>query len=106
MKWFKPLSALLLFAAGCVTPHRPPLTPSALVAMTQAGLTDAEIMQRLAETRTVFYLTASDVARLRQAGVSEPVLADIRSTYLRVTTAEKRRADVEEEEWQQRFGPW
>ena len=100
------LTLVLFLAGGCATTTPEPLTPHSLVAMTQAGLSDAEIIDRLAATRTVLQLNATEVVRLRQAGVSEQVLTAIRATYIRFTTVEQRRADVEEEEWQQRFGSW
>ena len=106
MKLAWQLVLLLFFAGGCATTAPEPLTPHALIAMTQAGLSDAEIIDRLAATRTLLQLSATEVVQLRQAGVSEKVLADIHATYIRFTTAEQRRADVEEEEWQQRCGPW
>ena len=97
---------LILLAAGCATTPLPPLTPGTIISLTQAGLTDSEIIHRIVDSRTVFHLGSAEVVRLRQAGVSERVVAEMIDTAYRARAAELRRAEIADEEWHQRFGLW
>ena len=106
MKPLGRLSLLLLLAGGCATTRLQSLTAGAIIAMTQAGVTDPEIIRRIGESRTVFHLDTTEVARLRIAGVSDRVVKELLDTDQRFSAAEQRRADIADEEWQQRFGPW
>ena len=69
MKLAWQLTLLLFIAGGCATTAPEPLTPHALMTMTQAGLSDAEIIDHLAATRTVLQLSATEVVQLRQAAM-------------------------------------
>lgn len=82
------------------------MTPGTIIAMTQAGLTDTEIIRHIIESKTVFRLDTAEVARLQNAGVSERVVDELLDTYRRFIAAEQRRAEITDEEWHQRFGLW
>jgi hypothetical protein len=80
---------------GCATPPRPaPLTQADIISMVKAGLPDEEILRRIDATRTVFRLSADDVVRLRNEGVSDRVVNYMLDTYTRAVVAEQRRQDA------------
>jgi len=90
--WLILLLPLLL--AGCATTPRPsPLTQAEIISMTKAGMWDEDIIRRIDATRTVFRLSAEDVVRLRNEGVSERVVNYMLDTYTRAVAAEQRRQD-------------
>ena len=96
----------ILLANGCATTRPQPLTSGTIITMTQAGLTDSEIIRRIAESRSIFHLESAEVVRLRQAGVSERVVTEIIETDHRAAAAELRHAQIADEDWHQRFGLW
>ena len=77
MKLIWLFSWLLLLGSGCATTRPQPLTPADIIALTQAGVADEEIIQRITASRTVFRLSAADVVQLRQAGVSERIVDNL-----------------------------
>jgi len=84
--------ALLVLATGCVTVRRvEPLTITGVITLAKAGATDAEIIQRLDQSDSVFRLTTADVLKLKEAGVSEPVIDHMLGTYARWTADRERR---------------
>ena len=97
---------LVLLACGCATPRPQPLTAGDVISLTQAGRTDTEIIQCIADSRTVFHLNAAAVARLRHAGVSARVVEYLGDTAVRSLAEEQRQADIADEEWHQRYGLW
>ena len=96
----------MLLAASCATTRPQPLTAGDIIALTEAGLTDQAIIHRIADTRTVFRLDDADIAQFRQAGVSERVVNYLHDANVRFTASERRRAEIENEEWHQRYGLW
>jgi len=94
MKYFSLILGSLLLAA-CATTRPPPLTRAAVIDMVQAGTADAEIIRQINQTRTVFTLSADDVATLHKAGVHEPVIDYMLETYRRAVLAEQRRRDYD-----------
>ncbi|MCG3148089.1 MAG: hypothetical protein PCFJNLEI_01531 [Verrucomicrobiae bacterium] len=104
LTWF--LMPLLL--VGCATTgSRPqPLTQAGIIALAQAGTADAEIIQQIDETRSIYRLGAADVIRLRQEGVSETVVNYMLDTYVRYAVAVQRRQDAFEYDWHYRWGYW
>lgn len=63
--------------------------------MTKAGLTDDEIIQRIAASGTFYRLQSEDIVRLRQEGVSDRVLNFMIDSYTRAVIEEQRRRDYE-----------
>jgi hypothetical protein len=74
---------LLLAGCGGVGADRPP-PPSVdqIVALAKAGAPAADIIQRLRESGAVYALPASELARLREQGVPDPVIDYMQMTYL------------------------
>ena len=89
---------VIALLVGCAsTKTRPvPLSLADIMSMSKAGLSDVEIIQRVEDTRTVFKLTADDVVRLRNEGVSNDVVTYLLDTYTRAAMAEQRRRDSDE----------
>ncbi|MGQ0579979.1 MAG: hypothetical protein ACT4PQ_13880 [Betaproteobacteria bacterium] len=78
------LAALLCLAllAGCAFPQRrPPPSLAQVVEMSQAGKPAEEIIQELHETRAVYPLSGSQIARLHDQGVADAVLDYLQSAY-------------------------
>ena len=102
--WF--LSFLALLTVGCATTRQPALTNGDIISLTTAGMSDADSIHRVEASRRVFYLSTGEVANLRQAGVSDGVIAYLRETAKRFAASEKRRSEIENDEWHQRYGLW
>jgi len=89
-------SALLLFAAtlaGCATmgkPLPPPPTTAEIVQLASEGTPAGEIIKRIDESRAVYRLPASELARLREQGVPDAVIDRMQRTHIDA---------VREEEW-------
>ena len=85
-----PLVALLV--VGCATPKPRPaaLTQVDIVAMVKAKMTDEDIMRRIDATGTVFNLSADDVVKLRQEGVSERLVDYMLDTKVRAAAEYER----------------
>ena len=106
-KQFGVILLIAILAAGCATVPRPtPLTQADVISMTKAGVTDDDIISRIEKTRTVFKLGASDVVRLREEGVSEPVVNHMLETYTRAVVNEQRRRDYDYYGDYYRFHMW
>jgi phage baseplate assembly protein W len=76
--------ALLCFAllAGCAgMQRRPPPTLAQVVEMSQAGKPAEEIIRELQDTRAVYPLTGSQIARLHDQGVPDTVLDYLQNAY-------------------------
>jgi hypothetical protein len=61
----------------------PRVSQDDVIAWSRRGMRDSEIIGRIDETGTVFHLYAVDEMRLRDAGVSEDVILDMRETSRR-----------------------
>ena len=85
-----------LLLAGCATtvPRPARLSQTEIISMTKAGMPDAEIIHGIDATRTVFRLSADEVVRLRQEGVSDRVVNHMLDTYTRYAVAEQRKQDA------------
>jgi hypothetical protein len=78
------VTALLFLAllAGCAgIQRRPPPTLDQVVEMSQAGKPAEEIIRELQETRAVYPLTGSQIARLHDQGVPDAVLDYLQNAY-------------------------
>lgn len=68
------LSVALLGACAGLEPAAPPMTAADIVQLSKAGEPPEAIVDRLRKSRTVLWLSATDIVNLRQAGVAAPVL--------------------------------
>jgi hypothetical protein len=78
------LSVLLCLAmlAGCAGPQRrAPPSLAQVVEMSQAGKPAEEIILELHDTRAVYPLTGSQIARLHDQGVADAVLDYLQNAY-------------------------
>ena len=80
------LATLLLVAAlaGCagLEPLPPPPTIAEIVQMAKSGQGADAIIQRIQESRAVYQLPASELAKMREQGVPDKVIDYIQQTYI------------------------
>jgi hypothetical protein len=85
--------------AGCASFSTPrpvvpqPVTVDQIVRMSREGVAPEEIIHKMRESRTVYRLTASQLAQLHDEGVSDKVVNYMQDTYL---AAVKRSARFED----------
>lgn len=73
---------LCVWLAGCADlQRRPPPTIDQIVEMAHAGKPAEEIVRELQETRAVYPLTASQIVKLHEQGVSNAVLDYMQNAY-------------------------
>ena len=81
--------ALALGVAGCVS--APPLPPAPtvdeIVQMSKDGLTPDDIIRRLDESRALYPLKASELARLHEQGVPDEVIDHMQQTLIEAERA-------------------
>ena len=67
---------LLMALAGCATlePHPNPLTAEDVIARSKSGASSKDIIDEIFRTSTVIPVTAAEIVRLHEAGVSTEVL--------------------------------
>jgi hypothetical protein len=69
--------------AGCATAEkRVPMTLEQVIQHSKAGTPPADIINQLKESRTVFEVSGSQFAKLREEGVDDSVLDFIQRTYV------------------------
>ena len=69
--------------AGCASrPQRVPVTLEEIVQMSRAGTQPSEIIARMEASDTVYRLSGSEFARLKEQGVPDQVLDYMQETYL------------------------
>jgi hypothetical protein len=72
-----------MFLGGCSgMPRRPPPSLDQIVEMSKSGKAAEEIIQELRETRAVYRLSGSQIARLHEQGVPDPVLDYMQDAYM------------------------
>ncbi len=77
------VAACALLAAGCAgLDPAPELTRADIVRMTRAGDPPAVIVERLKATSSIVWLSAAEVAELRQSGVAPEVLEYLQAAQL------------------------
>ncbi len=80
------LATLLFVAAlaGCagLEPLPPPPTIAEIVQMAKSGQSADAIIQRIHESRAVYQLPASELAKMREQGVPDKVIDYIQQTYI------------------------
>lgn len=83
-----------------------------VISMTKGGMPDADIIQRIEGSHTVFRLGVADVTLLHKEGVSERVINYMMETYPRAIAEEQRRQDYYfyggyySGPWHYRHHPW
>jgi hypothetical protein len=97
------LSLLLVFLTigplsitGCASLAQrtvPPVTVSRIVQMSHDGVPPGTIIQRIAESGTVYRLSASELANLRDDGVADAVINYMQQTYLGAVRRDQSAAD-------------
>lgn len=83
--FFCVITAALIFLSGCatlgiVTP--PPVTVADIVKMSKNNVPADEIIQKMRDSRTVYRLKASELAKLKEEGVPDAVINYMQQTYL------------------------
>jgi hypothetical protein len=84
---------LIVALAGCASLRNAlrgpdPLSVSEIVDMSRAGVPSSEICAEIQRTGTVYRLSASQLADLRQQGVSDDVINYMQKTYLEAVAAD------------------
>lgn len=77
------LAMALAVLGGCSgMQRRPPPSLEQIVEMSNAGKPPEEIVRELQETRAVYALTGSQIARLHEQGVPDQVLDYMQNAYM------------------------
>jgi hypothetical protein len=92
---------LVLFGSGSLTgcamlkaeSTKPPITVSEVVQLSEEGVLPEAILDRMRETKTVYRLSAAQLAQLHDRGVADPVLNYMQQTYLESVREEQSRMD-------------
>ncbi|MFI5332059.1 MAG: hypothetical protein ACHQ2F_13650 [Desulfobaccales bacterium] len=101
------LTAVLLFPAGCATTGTiqfKTVTVDEILQMSKDKVPDEQIIKKIAESGTIYRLSASQLANLRQAGVSDQVINYMQMTYLDAVRREQSREDLRY--WNPSGGYW
>lgn len=92
-----PAIAAAVLVSGCAGPTAYPSTPAYnryqvedIIAMSKAGEPDRRIIDKLQEANGFYPLTASEIVKLHEEGVSLSVLDYMQKTYLRGVRREER----------------
>jgi hypothetical protein len=94
-------SLLLLPACASLANRPPPVTVSEVVDMSHHGVPPQQIIDRMQESGTVYRLSATQLAQLKDKGVPDSVLNYMQETYL--TSVRRRQELADERFWT--FGP-
>ena len=85
------LAMLLALLGGCAgMQRRPPPSLEQIVEMSKAGKPPEEIVRELQETRAVYPLTGSQIAKLHEQGVPDSVLDYMQNAYMERVRWESR----------------
>lgn len=81
-----------MLATACATPRvaRKPLTQEEVIQLAKAQTPDSEIIQRIKTSRTVYRLSAVEVFRLHDSGVSNNVIDFMLQDYVNSVRWEER----------------
>ena len=85
-----------LVVTGCAVQARrsaPPLTVSSIVQQSHQGVPASAIIRQITESGTVYRLSASELANLRDDGVADSVINYMQQTYLDAIRRNQRLAD-------------
>lgn len=101
------LGLMLALLGGCAQfgAKRPPApTLEEIVAQSKAGVSPSTLIQRMRQSYAVYPLSAAELARLHDQGVSDEVLNYMQAAYLeQVRRDEAWRSRYHYDPW---FGPW
>ena len=75
-------AAMVLLLGGCASVQKPPVTVPQVVEMSHEKVPPQDIIQKIRDSGTVYRLKASQLADLKQEGVSDPVINYMQETYL------------------------
>ena len=87
---------VLLFVGGCTTPggsQPQPVTVPEIIQLSREGVPPQDIIQQIRESGTVYRLNASQLADLRDEGVSDLVINYMQQTYLNAVTRDQALSD-------------
>ncbi|OPY70036.1 MAG: hypothetical protein A4E57_00789 [Syntrophorhabdaceae bacterium PtaU1.Bin034] len=94
---------IVVIPTGCATTRPSPLTVSQVVDLSKEGVPSGEIINRMKESRASYPLEASQLARLKEQGVSDPVIDYMQQTYL---TEARREQELQDRAlWPGYWGP-
>jgi len=86
------LTLVALLGACAGAQRRPPPSLEQVVEMSKAGKPAEEIIRELQETRAIYPLTGSQIARLHEQGVPDTVLDYMQNVYMDRVRWESRMA--------------
>jgi hypothetical protein len=82
---------------GCSTlgleQSKPPVTVSEVIQMTQEGVPTKTIVEKMREAKSVYCLSAAELARLHDRGVADPIINYMQQTYLNDVRRQQSLAD-------------
>ena len=84
--------SLALALSGCVTmgePLPPPPSLAEIIESAKAGQSPQQIIERMQRSRAVYRLPASELAKLREQGVPDPVIDYMQRVHLDVVRFEE-----------------
>ncbi len=85
------LITIALLGSGCAAvQRRPPPTLEQIVEMSRQGVPAEEIIQQLKESRAVYELSGSQLARMHEHGVPEAVLDHLQQAYINSVRLQER----------------
>ncbi len=94
------LPALSLGGCATLSPTRPaPVTVDQIITMSKAGTPPQDIIKVMRDSGTVYRLTASQLADLRQQGVSDQVIDYMQQTYLEAVRRNQALRDLSYWHW-------
>lgn len=96
--------AFLLAGCASIEPGPPPLTREDVIRMSKAGEPPQAIIKALEDTRSVMMLSASEIVRLHQEGVSQEVLDHLQRVQME--EIRRREALAQMHAWPLYSGPW
>ncbi|MDD3518927.1 MAG: hypothetical protein PHQ14_11305 [Chromatiales bacterium] len=96
------LSGFLLLGGCATTPRVPPPTTTDIVEMSKTGAPPATIIERIQASGAIYDLPASELARLRDQGVPDPVIDAMQQTQIDAARRQGYRAARESWPWH----PW
>jgi hypothetical protein len=75
-------------------PAKPPVTVPQIILMSREGVPSEDIIAKIQDSRTVYRLQASQLAQLKEEGVSDAVINYMQQTYINAV-----RSDQSLEDW-------
>lgn len=91
------LGTTLFLLSGCASEAQRDLAPvmvSAIVSQSKEGVPDDEIIREISDSGTVYRMSASELANLRDKGVSNAVINYMQQTYLEAIRRDQSVADL------------